>query len=553
MPSDSDLSFHIPSAGLRRLDPWNAANASNFTHLHLVSNPDWTSSFCANQQVAAASPALVPPIPVAIELSAPRPLRAPASIDVPASAARKSFLSMFYHSSSSTVPLRAIAQHASVSASSPTSAPPKALGIFDTPPQRALPVDAQLPVEHLSKLGKLDATISAAPRREPPRPMALSSDTWNALNGVPLPSKTAGISARLLVPPASIDAVSSRAPKPLWSDLSFTSRFRSTAPTLEAFRNAPPAPMFSTPSGIAPQQVNASAATVATAPIPVPPKPVTTSPMRNRAERKVEAAGAAAAPATHHKSRVITCPLVPVGEAAPAAITPLLNVQEALVMPTASASPSLSTMNATSPVWELEPLNLASSEPEQMLPSAHAEEPASPLTTEFAKSISRPTMQHAQRDEARAAANVRNFISTLFRMEGENEADSSITGRDRADGFDALEIVKNCRGAQAKVSQPADYSTFFTSLVDDDCDEESEEGLEKLRRVLFMVMQSAKNQDGNNVLQPSGQSGRRSSSGDGTGAAAPTPFPSKYTEFSASYQTTSNNTNDSEWMQFARF
>ncbi|KAG5463993.1 hypothetical protein LSCM1_00172 [Leishmania martiniquensis] len=549
MPSDNDLTFHIPSSGLRRLDPWAATNAGSFTHLHLVSNPDWMSSFSATQQVAAASPAIAPPVPVAIEPAAPRPLRAPAAIDIPASTARKSFLSMFYRSSSSTTPPTALSRHTSVAASSPSFGPPKALNASDTPPQRALPVDAQLPMEHLSLLGALDATISVAPRREPPRPMALSSDTWNALSGVPLPSKITGISARQLIPPASVDAVSSRAPKPLWSDLSFTSRFRSTAPTLEAFQNVPTP---SSPSDMLQCQAISPAAMITT-PVSVAPMPAKTSPLPHFAVRGVEAAKAAALPATHREPRAVACPLVPVGEDAPAAVTPILkDVQEATVMPTESASPSPIAMSAASPVWELEPLNLASSQPEPMGLPAQREEPASPSTTEFAKSISRPTMQQAQWDEASAAANVRNFISTLFGMGSENEADSTETGGKKMDGFNALEIVTNCRSAQVKASQPADYSTFFTSLFDDDFDEESEEGLEKLRRVLYTVMQSAKGQDANSVLLPTSQGGCRSSGADSGGAVAPTPFPSKYTEFSTSYQTTSTNMSDIEWMQFAR-
>ncbi|AYU83523.1 hypothetical protein, conserved [Leishmania donovani] len=546
MLSDNDLTFHIPSAGLRRMDAWTATNPSAFSHLHLVGNPDWMSSFSASSQVAAARPALAPPAPVAIEPSTPRLLAAPAAIDAPAPAAKKSFLSMFYRGSSNTVSSTAMPPKASSAASTLMSAPPKALDAFDTPMQRALPVDAQLSVEHLSKLDAVDATISAAPRREPPRPMALGSDTWNALSSVPLPAKTTAGSARLLAPPASIDAVFSRDSKPLWSDLSFTSCFRSTAPTLEAFRSAPPAPILSTPPRSPQHQATSSTATVATAFIPVPPKPVTASPLRDAAVSSAEAAAPAAIPAARRELRAMAHPLVPVGEDAPAVVTPLLKpVEETPMVSSKSANLAPSTVNATPPVWGPEPLSLAGSEPERS---------ASPLPTEFAKSISRPTMQQAQRDEARAAANVRNFISTLFSGGGSDETDSPTAGNRKADGFNALEFVTNRRGAQAKASQPVDYSTFFnTSLFEDDHDEDSEEGLEKLRRVVLMVMQSAKNSEGNSVPQPTGQSCRRGGGVDGTGVAPLTTFPSKYTEFSASYQTANNNNaDDNEWMQFAR-
>ncbi|CAC9549847.1 conserved hypothetical protein [Leishmania infantum JPCM5] len=546
MLSDNDLTFHIPSAGLRRMDAWTATNPSAFSHLHLVGNPDWMSSFSASSQVAAARPALAPPAPVAIEPSTPRLLAAPAAIDAPAPAAKKSFLSMFYRGSSNTVSSTAMPPKASSAASTLMSAPPKALDAFDTPMQRALPVDAQLSVEHLSKLDAVDATISAAPRREPPRPMALGSDTWNALSSVPLPAKTTAGSARLLAPPASIDAVFSRDSKPLWSDLSFTSCFRSTAPTLEAFRSAPPAPILSTPPRSPQHQATSSTATVATVFIPVPPKPVTASPLRDAAVSSAEAAAPAAIPAARRELRAMAHPLVPVGEDAPAVVTPLLKpVEETPMVSSKSANLAPSTVNATPPVWGPEPLSLAGSEPERS---------ASPLPTEFAKSISRPTMQQAQRDEARAAANVRNFISTLFSGGGSDETDSPTAGNRKADGFNALEFVTNRRGAQAKASQPVDYSTFFnTSLFEDDHDEDSEEGLEKLRRVVLMVMQSAKNSEGNSVPQPTGQSCRRGGGVDGTGVAPLTTFPSKYTEFSASYQTANNNNaDDNEWMQFAR-
>ncbi|CBZ26016.1 conserved hypothetical protein [Leishmania mexicana MHOM/GT/2001/U1103] len=546
MLSDNDLTFHIPSAGLRSMDACTTPNPSAFSHLHLVGNPDWMSSFSASPHVAAARPTLAPPAPVAIEPSAPRPLAAPAAIDAPAPAARKSFLSMFYRGSSSTVSSTAMPPKASSATSTPMSAPPKALDAFDTPTQRALPVDAQLSVEHLSKLDAVDATISAAPLREPPRPMALGSDTWNALSSVPLPARTRTGSTRLLAPPASIDAVFSRESKPLWSDLSFTSRFRSTAPTLEAFRNAPPAPILSTPPRSPQHQATSSTATVSTAFIPVPPKPVTASPLRDAAVSSVEAAAPEAMPVTRREPRTMTHPLVPVGEDAPAVVTPLLRpVQEIPMVSSKSASLAPSTVNATSPVWGPEPLSLASGEP------AHS---ASPLATEFAKSISRPTMQQAQKDEARAAANVRNFISTLFSGGGSAETDTPTAGNRKADEFNALEFVTNRRGAQAKASQPVDYSTFFnTSLFEDDHDEDSEEGLEKLRRVVLMVMQSAKNNEGNSVSQPTSQSCRRGGGVDGAGVAGMTAFPSKYTEFSASYQTANNNsTDDSEWMQFAR-
>ncbi|CAG9583692.1 conserved hypothetical protein [Leishmania major strain Friedlin] len=546
MLSDNDLTFHIPSAGLRRMDAWTAPNPSVFSHLHLVGNPDWMSSFSASPQVAAARPALAPPAPVAIEPSAPRPLAAPAAIDAPAPATKKSFLSMFYRGSSNTVSSSVMPPKTSSASFAPMSAPPKALDAFDTPMQRALPVDAQLSVEHLSKLDAVDATISAAPRREPPHPMALGSDTWNALSSVPVPAKTAAGSARLLAPPASIDAVFSRDSKPLWSDLSFASRFRSTAPTLEAFRNAPPAPILSTPPRSPQHQATSSTATVATAFIPVPPKPVTASPLRDTAVSSVEAAAPATMPAARREPRAMAHPLVPVGEDAPAVVTPLLKpVQEIPMVSSKSANLAPSTVNATPPVWGPEPLSLASREPE---PSALA------LPTEFAKSISRPTMQEAQRDEARAAANVRNFISTLFSGSGSDEMDSSTAGNRKADGFNALEFVTNRRGAQAKASQPVDYSTFFnTSLFEDDHDEDSEEGLEKLRRVVLMVMQSAKNSEGTCVSQPTSQSCRRGGGVDATGVAALTTFPSKYTEFSASYQTANNNNaDDNEWMQFAR-
>ncbi|CAJ1993538.1 hypothetical protein conserved [Leishmania donovani] len=546
MLSDNDLTFHIPSAGLRKMDAWTATNPSAFSHLHLVGNPDWMSSFSASSQVAAARPALAPPAPVAIEPSTPRLLAAPAAIDAPAPAAKKSFLSMFYRGSSNTVSSTAMPPKASSAASTLMSAPPKALDAFDTPMQRALPVDAQLSVEHLSKLDAVDATISAAPRREPPRPMALGSDTWNALSSVPLPAKTTAGSARLLAPPASIDAVFSRDSKPLWSDLSFTSCFRSTAPTLEAFRSAPPAPILSTPPRSPQHQATSSTATVATAFIPVPPKPVTASPLRDAAVSSAEAAAPAAIPAARRELRAMAHPLVPVGEDAPAVVTPLLKpVEETPMVSSKSANLAPSTVNATPPVWGPEPLSLAGSEPERS---------ASPLPTEFAKSISRPTMQQAQRDEARAAANVRNFISTLFSGGGSDETDSPTAGNRKADGFNALEFVTNRRGAQAKASQPVDYSTFFnTSLFEDDHDEDSEEGLEKLRRVVLMVMQSAKNSEGNSVPQPTGQSCRRGGGVDGTGVAPLTTFPSKYTEFSASYQTANNNNaDDNEWMQFAR-
>ncbi|GET93239.1 hypothetical protein, conserved [Leishmania tarentolae] len=542
MLSDNDLMFHVPTAGPRRMDPLTVTNPSAFSHLHLVGNPDWMSSFSASPKATVARPALAPPAPVAVEPSASRPFAAPAAIDAPAPAAKKGFLSMFYRGSSNTVPSPAMLPKASNETCTPVSAPPKGLGAFDTPMQRALPVDAQLSVEHLCKLDAVDATISAAPQCEPPRPMALGSDTWSALNSVPLPAKTTAGSARLLAPPASIDAAFNCDPKSLWRDLSFTSRFCSTAPTLDAFRNAPPAPILSSPPRSPKHRATSPTATAATAFIPAPPKPLTTSPLRDTVHCSAEAAAPEAMPAMRREPRTASHPLVPVGEDGPAVVTPILKaVQETPTVPSKPANLTPSTVNATSPVWGLEPLSLAVDE---RGPSASS--------TEFTKSISRPNMQQAQKEEARAAANIRNFISTLFSGGSNNETDSPTSGGRKADGFNALEFVTNRRGAPAKASQPVDYSTFFnTSLFDDDNDADSEEGLEKLRRVVNMVMQSAKNSEGNNVTQPTNQHCRRGG-GDGAGSAAPTTFPSKYTEFSASYQTPNNSADNNEWMQFAR-
>nr|CCM19515.1 hypothetical protein, conserved [Leishmania guyanensis] len=555
MLSNNDPRFYIPPAGLLRTDSSTMTNASAFSHMHLVSNPDWMSSLSANQQVAAARPARVPPAPVAVRPSAPQPLAVPVAIGTPAAAAKKSFLDIFYRSSSTAAPSKEMSQQASSAAFTLMSVPPKALDVFDTPPLRALPVDAQLPMEYLSKLDKVDATISAAPRHVPPRPMALGSDTWNALSSVPLPPKTKTRCGPLLAPPISIDGVSSGDPTPSWKSLFFSSRFRGTAPTLEAFQNAPPEPIRSTSPGSPHHWITTtSTTTVATAPIPVPPKPVTGSPLRGATVRSLEAGATAAMQVMHHEPRTVAHPLVPVGEDTPAVVKSVLKpVQQAPVISTMFVNPAPNPVSATSPAKEPAPLSLTRNEPEQVWLPEHVEESVSPLPKEFTKSIAGPTMEQAQRDEARTLANVRNFISTLFSGGRDGETDSSTTENKKADGFSALEFVMNRRGTQAKASQPADYSSFFnTSFFDDDCDEDSEEGLEKLRRVISIVMQSAKNHDGNSVSAPISQSCCRGEGGDGTGVVTLTPFPSKYTEFSASYQTTSNNANDNEWRQFAQ-
>lgn len=581
MPSNNDLSFHVPSAGLRPMESAASPGVGAFSHLHLVGNPDWMSSFSANQQVAAARPVLAPPAPVASESLA---MSAPAAIDAAAAAAaavpaKKGFLSMFYRAPTSA----AVAP-----------APPRALDAFDTPPQRALPVDAQLSLEHLSKFNTaVEASIAPAPRREPPRPMALGSDTWNALSGVPLPPKaiavvgsstssSASAAARLMAPPVSIDGVANRAPKPLWSDLSFASRFRKTAPTLEAFRNAPPAPILSTPpDSPVLQSVAASPAPVkaaASVAVPVPPKPLTTSPLRDTAvANSLEAAAAAnvAPPVRREQPRAAAHPLVPVGEEARAAVTPLLKpVAEAPAVlasatTAAAAKPAAAPtpVHSTSPTWSTEPLGLAHGDMEAMWLPTPFEAPASPLpSTEFTLSVAEPVTRQAQRDEARAAANVRNFIRTIFSRKSDDEGDSPTSGTAKADGFNALEMVTNRRSTQAKASQPVGYSTFFSSsLFEDDCDEDSEEGLEKLRRVVSIVMQAAKSHDGtSSTSQPPSQSSRRGGgggAGGNGGAAMPaaSPFTSRYTEFSASYQTshTGNSSNSAayqnDWSNLARF
>jgi hypothetical protein len=524
MLSNTDLSFHAPAAGLVGVDPAGAGNSSMFSRLHLVGNPDWLPSFSSSQQVVTARPVLVPPVPVA---SAPRPLAAPAAIDAPAPAA-KGFFSMFYRASAATP--SATAEAASVNrttAGAPAvPAPPKALDALNSPPQRAMPVDAHLSLEHFSKSGVVEASMPAV-RREPPRPLALGSDTWNAFSSVaPLPTTMSANGKHVLSPPAAIDGVVSRAPKPLWSDLSFTSRFRNSAPTLDAFRNvaAPPTPITTSPEegGLLPPVLSTSA-------LPVPPKPVTTSPLRDTAS-SLEAVASQRSESKPH-------PLVPVGEDA-LPVTPLLKPAKettktqllAKVEPTPVTTPALPTAEAEAP--QAAPL--------------HHDGAVSPVLLDFVKSIAEPATQQEQKEEAAAAANVRNFLSTLFsRAEDAEPASTS-----KADAFNALELAINRGGTQPKTTQPLAYSTFASSpLFMDSNDEDSEEGLERLRRVVSIVMQSAKASESCNS-QPSSQTQRR----NGNNSAAASPAPGKYTEFSAIYHTTNNDaSSESEWMQYARF
>lgn len=541
MSSRTDLSFHAPMAAFAGVDSAGTANNSNmFTHLHLVGNPDWMSSFSSSQQVAAARPVLAPPAPVA---SAPHPRAAPAAIDAPAPAA-KGFFSMFYRTPAATVAttdVSSVSRTTEASAAAATTplvpAPPKALDAFDSPPQRVMPVDAHLSLEHFSKSGVVEASMPAV-RREPPRPLALGSDTWNALSSVaPLPTKCSANGKRVLVPPAAVDGVASRAPKPLWSDLPFTSRFRSSAPTLDAFRNvAPPAAVTTSPLERALPQPAPVQASVT----PVPPKPVTTSPLRDTESSLDGIASTTAAAATLPRRELKTHPLVPVGEDA-LPVTPLLRPAQV-----ASESPF-----ARAEVQPTVPSPAPATAVASHARATHVDDAAaqrdgaiSPIL-DFVKSITEPASQQEQKEEAVAAANLRNFISTLFSRDEDAEAPVST----KADSFNALEFAMNRGSTQSKTTQPLAYSTFASSpLFTDNNDEDSEEGLERLRRVVSIVMQSAKTHDGGSS-QPTSQTHRR----NGNGSATASPASGRHAEFSATYHMTNNSSNDNEWMQFARF
>ncbi|KAG5490042.1 hypothetical protein JKF63_00161 [Porcisia hertigi] len=551
----NDLSFHIPSAVPLGTDP-STSNPGAFSHLHLVGNPDWTASFSTNQHVAAARRVPAPPAPVAMGASSARSLAAPAAIDTPMPAAKKGFLSLFYGGSLSTAPSNVMSQQASSVACARASTLSNALDALDTPPRRALPVDAQLSVENISRLDAVEACFPAAPRREPPRPMALGSDTWNAFNSVPLPRRTSAASVRQLAPPASIDSACSRAPKPLWSDLSFTSRFRNSVPTLEAFQNVPPAPILSTQPGSFGLQTPSSTTTLAATSVPVPPKPLTASPLRNDVGSSREKEATGMEQSTHRGSRAVAHPLVPVGEEAPTVVVSGSKPeQEAPVMSAKPADLVPSTANAISSARGAEHSKLAHIEPERISLPRPSEQSSSPLSTEFTKSISSPATRQGQSEEVRTSKNVREFISALFKRDGKDGKDSLTTESKTADEFNALEMVTGSRFAGTKGSQPVDYSSFFStsSLLDDDCEEDSEENLEKLRRIVGVVMQSAQNNESSGGSQPTGPIRSHSSGGDSTGVFPATMFPSKYAGFFTSYQTTNNNINDSEWMQFARF
>ncbi|KPA80097.1 hypothetical protein ABB37_05098 [Leptomonas pyrrhocoris] len=546
MSSHGDLTFHAPAAALVGVDAVGATSNGMFSRLHLVGNPDWMSSFSTSQQVAAVRPVLAPPVPVA---SAPRPLAAPAAIDAPAPAA-KGFFSMFYRAptTTSTTTHTAAATPSSVvggssvsrsngAASTHLPAPPKSLDSNDSPPLRAMPVDAQLSLEHFSKSGVAEVSLPAA-RREPPRPLALGSDTWNALSAVPLPPKTSATGKRVLSPPVAIDGMAGRAPKPLWSDLSFTSCFRSSAPTLDAFRNVAPAA-----APVKTNSVGSAAAQPAlmSSAMPVPPKPVTTSPLRGTASSLEAAAATVAATTTTttfrtQRGELKAHPLVPVGEDA-LPVSPLLTpVQEAAVQ-------SVARVEAT-PLATPAPAPASSEVAAEAEATLHRDVDVASVLTDFVKSITEPATQQEEKEEALAAANVRNFLSTIFSHEDDTDT-SPVT---KADAFNALELVINRGSTQPKPTQPLAYSTFASSpLFMDNNDEDSEEGLERLRRVVSIVMQAAKTHDGGSS-QPSSQTQRRN--GGGVPASPPT---GKYTEFSATYHAGCSTGNENEWMQYARF
>ncbi|KPI88282.1 hypothetical protein ABL78_2644 [Leptomonas seymouri] len=535
MSLNADLSFHAPTAAFVGMDAAGTASNGKFSRLHLVGNPDWMSSFSSSQQVAAARPLLVPPAPVA---SAPRPLAAPAAIDAPASAA-KGFFSMFYRASTTTPASAAVPSSAtevpnvsrsSGATSSHLPAPPKALDALDSPPHRAMPVDAQLSLEHFSKSGLVEASVPTI-RREPPRPLAVGSDTWNALSSVPLPPKTLATGKHVLSPPVAIDGVASHAPKPLWSDLPFTSHFRSSAPTLDAFRNVPtPALITTSPQGNAQPQPGLMSSMM-----PMPPKPVTTSPLRDTAG-SLDAVAATTATTTFNAQRpeLKTHPLVPVGEDAVLMNQLLKPVQEVSVQ-------AVARVDAT-PVATPTPATVSSAA--QSDSTLHRDGAVSPVLADFVKSITEPTTQQEQKEQALAAANVRNFLSTLFSRSEDAEASPP----PKADAFNALELAINRGSAQPKMTQPLAYSTFASSpLFMDNSDEDSEEGLERLRRVVSIVMQSAKMHDSVSS-QPLSQAQCRSAGGVTT-----LPSTGKYTEFSATYHTASDTNGESEWMHYARF
>lgn len=338
---------------------------------------------------------------------------------------------------------------------------PSALDLDPLPPPdttftthaAALPIDAPVEMGRTRSkkmsfpIGLGDAKAAGSSARS--LTMVLGSDTWNALPSAIVRNPAATRSAA----PLAIDAIPS-APKPLWSEFPMASAGRMApvlAPTLDAFRSTPSDPPVS------------NARSTARAPMPISTSPIRgTSPQQAHPETLITSHAASS--------------LIPVGEEA-------LDIESLRRMPTPMAAP-------------LTPPTL-----EAFTARSTVVEPTATLQAEV------------QRE-----ANQQNFLNTVFHdstqltcalLDSEFDAFAVATAADASSLSLTLTRQSSSTAADLPMQQQKlrathnyaeqhtmDYNGYWSATLEEiDSTEEADDGIEHLRSLLTLVMQTVRQSD----------------------------------------------------------
>lgn len=543
MPSSSS-EFHsnfplvrAPNSMLNgpQLGPRGTEPGGGYEHMKMATNPDWMAPITASRIAGSTRRVTMAPTPIGgletTETGAAAPVTATPVAAAAATTSRGGFFGFFARGTSGVAPKSVTTTTTSPLQSATARAapqPPKPIDAPLTPvlmPSGVLPIDfdpafdttststtttatpafssrphmkeIKLQSTPMSMLSSSAYSAALASNKESRTvqsimPLALGSDTWNALSGLSL-STPASKSKRLQpVPPAPIGFDPVRAttpPKALWSDLpaakistvlhdDHTAASPLSAPTLEAFRRRGPMEC----------------------PLPVSVSPPRQTPEPSQRKEEVE--------------RAVPL-LVPIGEDPPTERAPLVREKTPTRFFSRVKSPAAQSTKEQTVIGHADPVVM------------------SPTIAAFTKrAVSATPLTAGDVDGATAAANTpveavtavtaqqhtveedqARFVTTLFAPE---EADSSLQFDAQNGARRSVEERKAAATPTAPVAAASssslpstaaaatttttaasaapsfDFGALLTSAGFDEDDEDDDHALDKLRTVLNVVLQSAK-------------------------------------------------------------
>ncbi|CCW60037.1 unnamed protein product [Phytomonas sp. EM1] len=492
-----------------------------FSRLRLAaSNPDWMPLLSHNQ-VAQAHKVL----PVDTSSAVVENTSLPAASSDPPSTSYMGFLNRFYRTSNS--PTSSTQTHVKKAPQ-----PPAALGeagddISSLSVKPVLPIDVAISIEPNKKV----SAVFPFPIGETSSSLAMSDGTWGALGSVSIPKVTKAIRSRP-VAPLSIDCNCS-APKPLWADLpqamsSLLGRRGYSTATPSLFgRNA-----LRTEETSASERfklfpkLNLTHGDTTPTCTPAPPCPISTSPTRD-----AETAAAAATPlmgASSTPQTFLKGPPQPLLPPSPTRLPASVRTEQQVMAGLSSIDedPSADLMFLThkendadslfpdaTPEFHMYHNSSASEAPNDIVNEKPSAAPTSPGVLGFSQSIEEPGIT---RIAAEKRANVRNFLNTLFSssMVAAPSSDLDDNGNtthrlhpeaDANTNFDSLEWAirgsietpLNFVGSFVSQTLAGNKATDRNSYPDNSLDrleDRGEEGLEHLRRVVSIVIQTSQQQ-----------------------------------------------------------